>query len=156
MADIATDGPFSAFPGVERWFVVLSGTGVSLAFPGGDRVIRAGDPPLRFDGGAAPGCRLLEGPTRDLNLMLRDSSGVMAQVDPGVAWDAGFARRGLFTAVAGRWSCAGEVRRLGAHSLLWEDVSDAGDWRFEPDDPGVRVPGWWLGLATENVPVQVR
>ena len=156
MADIAADGPFSAFPGVERWFVVLSGTGVSLAFPGGDRVIRAGDPPLRFDGGAAPGCRLLEGPTRDLNLMLRDSSGVMAQVDPGVACDAGFAQRGLFTAVAGRWSCAGEVRRLGAHSLLWEDVSDAGDWRFEPDDPGVRVPGWWLGLATENVPVQVR
>ena len=156
MADIAADGPFSAFPGVERWFVVLSGTGVSLTFAECEREVRAEDPPLRFEGGAAPGCRLLDGPTRDLNLMIRGARGSMEQATPGVAWDAGFAQRGLFTAVAGRWSRAGEVRRLGAHSLLWEDAAGTGDWRFEPDDPGVRVPGWWLGLATENVPVQVR
>jgi environmental stress-induced protein Ves len=156
MADIAADGPFSAFPGIERWFVVLAGSGVSLAFAEGERVVRAGDPPLRFDGGAAPGCRLLGGPTCDLNLMLRDARGVMEPVIPGAAWEAGFAQRGLFTAVAGQWSGAGEARRFGAHTLLWEDAAGTGDWRFEPDDPGVRVPGWWLGLAPGNVPVPVR
>ncbi|NVO07869.1 MAG: HutD family protein, partial [Rhodoferax sp.] len=29
-ADIEADGPFSAFAGVQRWFVVLSGKGVVL------------------------------------------------------------------------------------------------------------------------------
>lgn len=147
MADITADGPFSAFPGVERWFVVLSGTGVALAFADGERPVLAGDPPLRFDGGAAPGCRLLEGPTRDLNLMLRGASGVMEQAIPGVAWEVRCAQRGLFTAVAGRWSGGGETRRLGAHALLWEEAAGAGNWRYEPDDPGVRVPGWWLGSS---------
>ena len=34
VADIAADGPFSAFPGVRRWFTLLSGEGVAqLADP---------------------------------------------------------------------------------------------------------------------------
>jgi environmental stress-induced protein Ves len=32
-ADIASDGPFSAFAGVQRWFVVISGKGVVLHMP---------------------------------------------------------------------------------------------------------------------------
>ena len=34
VADIDRDGPFSAYPGVERWFTVLKGTGVDLAIDG--------------------------------------------------------------------------------------------------------------------------
>ena len=30
VADIEADGPFSAFPGIDRWFTVLSGAGVRL------------------------------------------------------------------------------------------------------------------------------
>jgi environmental stress-induced protein Ves len=70
-ADIASDGPFSAFPGVERWFAVLQGAGVVLAFADAQHQLQPGDAPLRFDGAAAPGCRLLDGATQDLNLMLR-------------------------------------------------------------------------------------
>ena len=33
VADIDADGPFSAFPGVERWFAVLEGAGVALRSP---------------------------------------------------------------------------------------------------------------------------
>ena len=30
VADIEADGPFSSFPGVQRWFAVLRGNGVRL------------------------------------------------------------------------------------------------------------------------------
>ena len=63
-ADIESDGPFSAFPRVERWFAVLSGAGVVLTFADGERELAPGAAPLRFDGAVAPVCRLLDGPTR--------------------------------------------------------------------------------------------
>ena len=34
VADIAADGPFSFFPGVQRWFTVLKGGGVELDING--------------------------------------------------------------------------------------------------------------------------
>ncbi len=71
VAEIAADGPFSPYPGVDRWFAVLDGVGVVLALPQGERVLRPGDAPIAFAGEAAPACRLIDGPTRDLNLMLR-------------------------------------------------------------------------------------
>src|SRR5579871_5567956 len=30
LAEVDRDGPFSAFPGIERWFTVIDGTGVRL------------------------------------------------------------------------------------------------------------------------------
>jgi uncharacterized protein len=71
VAEIEADGPFSPYPGVDRWFAVLEGAGVVLALPTGEITVRAGDAPLAFSGESAPGCRLINGPTRDLNLMLR-------------------------------------------------------------------------------------
>src|SRR5690554_3842924 len=71
VADIETDGPFSAFDGVQRWFTVLHGPGVELKFTDAKHVLRCGDDPLKFDGGEFPYCQLLDGPTRDLNLMAR-------------------------------------------------------------------------------------
>ena len=35
VADIERDAPFSAYPGVERWFAVVEGAGVRLQLPGG-------------------------------------------------------------------------------------------------------------------------
>ena len=89
VADIAADGPFSAFPGVTRWFAVLDGAGVVLTFADGERTLRPGDAPLCFDGAAAPGCRLIAGPTVDLNLMLQGTGGALLparQGDPVPAW----------------------------------------------------------------------
>ena len=54
-ADIDRDGPFSAFPGVRRWFAVLQGTGVELQFGDARHILHAGDPALCFDGAQAPG-----------------------------------------------------------------------------------------------------
>lgn len=150
LADIDTDGPFSAFAGVERWFVVVEGAGVSLRFADGRREVRAGDAPLRFDGSAAPGCRLLDGPTRDLNLMLRGSRGVMQPVAAGVEWTAEFDLRALFTRVAGRWSGDGLTLDVPAATLLWSAARQTAGWRFEPVD-GSTHGAWWLGANPHTV-----
>lgn len=144
VADIAADGPFSAFPGVRRWFTPLSGEGVVLDFPDQSLALRPGDAPLAFDGAAAPGCRLMGGPVRDLNLMVRDGAGGMATVSPGTAWSAPpGAQAGLFARVTGRWRNGDQQRTLPALCLLWFDAPPPGDWRFEPDVPAPAV-GWWL------------
>jgi hypothetical protein len=88
VAEIEADGPFSSFPGVDRWFAVLAGGGVALTIAGREQVRRAGDPPLAFSGDAPVGCRLLQGPSRDLNLMLRGVAGTMRPAVGGEAWDA--------------------------------------------------------------------
>ncbi|MGQ0710020.1 MAG: HutD/Ves family protein [Rhodoferax sp.] len=81
VAEVEQGGAFSAFPGVQRWFSVLGGAGVRLEVDdaagtgtgGGHAVhtLRPGDEALCFDGAAATHCHLLDGPTQDLNLMLR-------------------------------------------------------------------------------------
>lgn len=70
LAEIARDGPFSVFPHTDRLLTLLAGTGIDLTF--------AGAPPRRlgpledieFPGEAAVDCTLVEGITRDLNVMV--------------------------------------------------------------------------------------
>lgn len=84
VADIERDGPFSAFPGVDRWFAVLTGNGVRLG--ASQEPVIAGEAPIYFDGADAPACTLIDGPTRDLNLMIRRdaAAGWMKRVASGV------------------------------------------------------------------------
>jgi environmental stress-induced protein Ves len=75
LADVATDGPFSSLPGIDRWIAVASGEGMVLTIDDGEPVrIGHHDPAFAFDGGATTTCRLLDGPIRDLNLMLRQGT----------------------------------------------------------------------------------
>jgi environmental stress-induced protein Ves len=72
IAEIEHDAPFSAFPGVERELVLLSGNGLRLRFVDGE--VRELHPPhdkLRFAGERAVSGELLDGPTQDFNLMWR-------------------------------------------------------------------------------------
>ena len=124
VAEIGADGPFSAFPGVERWFAVLEGGGVALTIAGTERRCRAGDAPLSFSGDAPVDCRLLHGPSRDLNLMLRGGArGVMQRAEPGVEWAEDWPQRGRY-GVATRtleWDLpAGPLRCDG--TALWIGV----------------------------------
>lgn len=146
MADIAAAGPFSAFPGVMRWFVVVTGAGVVLDLDGAERRIVRGDQPVEFDGASAPGCRLLDGPTRDLNLMTRGGRGGLWPLVPDASWSGRFQVRALFTAVPGRWSSGAETRELPQHTLLWEDSAAGAEWRFEPQS-AAGTAGWWLGYS---------
>jgi environmental stress-induced protein Ves len=80
VAEIASDGPFSAYPGVMRWFAVLSGAGVTLRVGGGEQRLDARSEPLRFDGATPVDCRLVSGATQDFNLMLRGRDGRFERV----------------------------------------------------------------------------
>jgi uncharacterized protein len=128
VADIERDGPFSAFSGIDRWFAVLTGNGVRLGTP--EKVIKRGEDALNFDGGLAPDCRLIDGPTRDLNLMIRRdvASGWMKRGVAGFEFPAtgtAAALTGVF-AVDGctlRSSRAG-VMELEPMSLMWRSHRD--------------------------------
>lgn len=72
MARVEADGPFSAFPGVDRGFAVLEGAGVALDVGGAAAAkLRPGDPPFGFSADLATTARLLGGPITDLNVMTR-------------------------------------------------------------------------------------
>ncbi len=143
VADIDRDGPFSPYPGVERWFVVTDGDSVELDLPSGPVSVGPGDAPLRFDGEAAPACRLLHGPSRDLNLMHRRGTGVAAMRDAhtGDTLDASYAWRALYVADETLLDLDELTEPLSAGTLLWSDSGEAQSWRL-------RAAGraWWLTL----------
>lgn len=172
LAQIDRDGPFSAFPGVRRWFCVLQGAGVELDFHSHTQSVRVGDAPLVFDGAAAPGCRLLGGPTHDLNLMLRGeaagldaaaagvdaagaSGGGLWPVQAGQIWQPNGGVCGLFTAVGG--VCYGGDTRAWAlepFSLLWWAAATQAlrlsfepTWPIHTQEPPAGPPGWWVQPA---------
>ena len=149
VADVDCDGPFSAYPGVTRWFVVVEGAGVELAFDDARRRIVRGDPPSCFDGGKPPHCRLLDGPTRDLNLMLRGVDGAMLPASDHRPWSPAGRACGLYAATAGVCHAGLMRERVDAHTLLWFDVAPA-VLRFAADaDDGGSV-GWWLQHSAER------
>jgi environmental stress-induced protein Ves len=72
IADIETDGPFSAFPDIDRDLLLLAGNGIELDINDGAPVRLAQRfQHIRFAGEDAVTCRLLAGPTRDFNVMTR-------------------------------------------------------------------------------------
>lgn len=75
VAEIARDGPFSTFPGVDRTLVLLHGDGMRLSGDGATVDLRTPYEPIRFAGEAALDCALRGGPTRDFNLMVRRAFG---------------------------------------------------------------------------------
>jgi hypothetical protein len=80
VAEIAASGPFSSYPGIARWFAVLSGDGVNLRVDGREHVLDRNAQPFCFDGASATECDLRSGPTEDFNLMLRGREGVLERV----------------------------------------------------------------------------
>ncbi|MEN9419025.1 MAG: hypothetical protein RI988_2645 [Pseudomonadota bacterium] len=156
VADITCDGPFSAFPGIERGFAVLEGAGVALTLPAlgepgpgegqGAQDTRQLDPTSAafvFDGAHAPGCRLVAGPTRDLNLMVRRDTGrvAMQRATPGSRWARGTAWRGLYTHGGASLATPAGRLKLPAACLAWCDACDDAAWHLVEGHHG-----WWLGL----------
>ena len=153
VARITQHGPFSAYPGVERWFVVLAGTGVALNT--GDRLVQVTppSPPLQFDGAGAPGCTLLEGPTLDLNRMVRHDAGKggLHSAAPGVPWACEAPHRALFCATPGHLQLDDEpALRAPAMSLLHSAQAGGQVWRWFADTPAASA-AWWLHFAPQAV-----
>ncbi|MFO1306749.1 MAG: HutD family protein [Burkholderiales bacterium] len=74
IAEVASDGPFSTFSGIDRTLVVLAGRGMRLTGAGDAPVDLAPYDAIAFAGEAHVEGTLLDGPTRDLNVMVRRGS----------------------------------------------------------------------------------
>jgi environmental stress-induced protein Ves len=151
VAEIACDGPFSPYPGVDRWFAVLEGAGVALALPEGDRLRRPGDDALAFAGEAAPGCALLDGATSDLNRMVRRRAGPatgskaapasMRLARPGSAQRGRHPWRALYAHAACRLRADDDWHDLPAGTLAWSDTNRPETWELA--EAGL---AFWMGL----------
>ena len=145
VADIERDGGFSAWPGVQRWFAVLEGAGVALTIDGAVHVVTPRSGALRFDGDAMTACRLLDGATRDLNLMLRGVRGALEKVVDAEPWHPAASQCGLYAAAAGRCRADDAEYDVPARSLLWFDAAPA-TLRFVASSPPADG-GWWLSVT---------
>ena len=127
VADIEADGLFSAFDGVQRWFGVLQGAGVRLL----GSELRVGGGLLSFDGALAPDCQLMDGPTRDFNLMHRRGRGTvkLGAPLPGADWV------GLFTAKGGLLN---EHITVPPFSLAWAET---------PTEAKFDGCAWWMSWS---------
>jgi environmental stress-induced protein Ves len=139
LADIERDGPFSPFPGVQRHFAVLEGEGVVLTLDGQEQQLTPASDPLAFDGVLAPDCRLIAGPTRDLNLMLRGRRGTLQPGRSGQAWTQFWRWRAVFCGGAAQLLLPGQPpHNLAARSLVVD---------LPPGPVTLLSPGalFWLG-----------
>ncbi|MBK9368712.1 MAG: HutD family protein [Deltaproteobacteria bacterium] len=112
VAEVTADGPFSRFEGVDRSILLLSGAGMTLTWPRGDRThLTRATPRLSFPGEVAPQSVLIDGPTTDLNVMV-DRATLQAEVSLAVP--------GEITAPLIFLLRAGQVNgeALPAHTLL--------------------------------------
>ncbi len=139
VADVVTDGAFSAFPEVARWFAVIDGAGVVLSVGGMDHRCVTDGEPLAFAGDADTHSRLIDGPTRDLNLMLRGVHGTMRRVVEGRIFRPDTRECGLYATVAGdvRTSLPADAEPMPSHALRW--------WTVAPESLAFDGAGWWLG-----------
>jgi uncharacterized protein len=118
IAQIASDGPFSPFHGVDRVITLLEGAGVHLRSADGrvDHRLGVALQPFAFAGEAAVVAERIGGDCTDFNLMTRRAScrgEVRVQRASGAVAPAA---HGLLLAVRGRWEArAGNGQR---HALL--------------------------------------
>ena len=137
IAHIASDGPFSAFPGVDRVITLLSGGGVHLLSQGGEVDHRLDTPlaPFAFAGEAPIHARLLAGDCHDFNVMTRRSacSASLKVLRSACDWPA--ASQGLLMAVQGGWQLEGASSQTLApqQGLWWSDLVMA--WQMRPQSP---------------------
>ena len=143
VAEVASDGPFSRFPGVQRWFAVLSGSGVRLTVAGEARELTAASPPFQFDGGADTVCQLLAGPTRDFNLMLRRGtarlhrwSGLHRASCKAGSLLAAYSQRG-HTVIR----CGVELIEIPTNALAWRILDSDGQLELSGED------ALWMEIA---------
>ena len=136
MASVHQGGPFSHFPGVDRWLAVLSGR---LALTVGDLPaveIGPGSAPVAFPGDVPVEARLLAGTVIDLNLLTgRDLFDVCFE---RVAFSDPIAISGkqtvvILTETAGLGvSYGGRSDRLSALDAVMLESERSGSLRLEP------------------------
>ncbi|MFG2873419.1 HutD family protein [Streptomyces sp. NPDC048337] len=78
LAEVAADGPFSAFPGIDRTLTLAEGAGMDLTVGGVRRLVDERFAPQDFPGDEPTDCRLLSGPVVNFNVMHRRGAAEVA------------------------------------------------------------------------------
>lgn len=117
LAEVASDGPFSAFPGLERILTVIHGAGLILDTPGGPIAAHPLNP-VRFSGDLPVHGRLIDGTVRDLNLIFDPAriGGEVRLVDDTNPLTTGAA--GALYCLTGRFRLAGDEAGPGCVAML--------------------------------------
>lgn len=152
VADIERSGPFSDFSGWRRLFALVDGDPVELTVDGAVHQVAPGGSPCLFDGGAATACRLLGGPARALNLVVRQATTASVRgasltvVGGGGGQVIGGQRVGAQGAQADSICDATELVAMYCHSTLATGLFDAEVTSIGPQEllarvvaPGTRV-----------------
>jgi environmental stress-induced protein Ves len=128
MASVASDGPFSVFPGIDRTLSILEGNGMRLLIEERDPVLLTQESePLAFAADIAVSATLPDGAITDLNVMTRRDTVrhvvERLKIDGGRSEELAQATFMLFCASGNVTVHAGTERiELGAgDALLFED-----------------------------------
>lgn len=149
VAEIASNGPFSRFENVQRWFAVLDGAGVQLQVQNLHGVVThtldGGSAPVSFDGAVPLHCELLNGTTQDFNLMLRGpgARGEMQRFSGHVELTLDAPKFIAVYAIHTEASIdfCGEVLHIPPQTLVWQSLL-AGT-RLQLNAPNAL----WMGIA---------
>jgi uncharacterized protein len=126
VAEVERDGPFSAFAGIDRTIVLLSGAGMQLRDPdrGTACVLTQPGAAWSFAGELAIDARLLDGPTRDFNVMTRRGPWSATASTLRGRDDVAPADALLLLAGAGTWQVDGHAPLAPGEMLLWRTRID--------------------------------
>jgi environmental stress-induced protein Ves len=125
VATIESDGAFSRFDHVWRWFVPIEGHGVSLTVSGHASAIDSRSDPIGFKGEAPCSVQLLQGPVKAFNVMLqgrwradvcRIAQGQLRTL-PGTGYLA------LFCVQSGACQIGEQVLHCDSGQLLWQSLN---------------------------------
>jgi environmental stress-induced protein Ves len=141
MAHVASSGPFSRFPGVDRTLAVLAGAGIRLHVAGSDSVSLVREtPPFTFSGDEPASAELIDGPIDDLNAMTRHASHRHRLARIAALTPVRLRREGDILLVMAREAAvtaeiAGRAHRLAAGDTLLLDRPDEARLELTPDAP---------------------
>jgi environmental stress-induced protein Ves len=125
LADITQDGAFSPYEDCTRHFAVVEGEGVFLEFGYDSHRLTAHTPPFTFAGDNPPYCRLVNGETRDINMMIFKGEGAMSRT-----YNPRFSEKGFLALEE-----AGNIKRF---DFIWYGAE-------KPPMTGVK--GIWFGVS---------
>lgn len=157
IAHIASDGPFSTFPGVDRVITLLEGAGVQLDTADGRVAHCLGTPwqPFAFAGEAPIHSRLLGGACDDFNVMTRRSvcraSVQVLRASAAAAAPLARTSPGLCMVLQGRWSVTGDAPvGLGeGQGLWWGGAPGAGPAQAQAEGPEAVL--LWVAIEAHSV-----
>lgn len=130
IAEIAADGPFSAFEGIDRVITLLEGDSVHLYSADGqiNHRLQHALQPFAFSGDTALQCELLGGACQDFNVMVRRSFG-HAHVQ-ALQQSCSLPAHGAVLVRHGQWQLH---RSDGSHCTLDASGQDGAFWSDMPN-----------------------